>query len=396
MKLKQTPADFAVEEISDARPDSFGPFAFYRLRKTGWTTPDALQIVCRKFDVAWARLSYGGLKDRHAETIQYLTIDHGPQRPMSHERMDLTYLGQRREHYSSRNILANRFTITLRSLAADDVDPILQRCAEVDRMGVPNYFDDQRFGSVTADGRFIGRELVRGNFEEALKLALVEPYEFDRSETKTEKQVLRDHWNDWPTCKAKLPKGHARSLITYLCDHPTKFKGAIERLRPELQGMYLSAYQSELWNRILSRWIMANTTEAERGSVIQERGPMPIPLQLKPEVFEEWKQLSIPLPSPKAQLDPTTTLGQIFYGVLIEEELTLKKLKVQGLDRPFFSRGEREACLWPRGLKAEPGNDELNQGRKKLTLRFDLPRGAYATMVVKRLTNSQETTPVRE
>src|SRR2546425_8917597 len=35
--------------------------------------------------------------------------------------------------------------------------------------------------------------------------------------------------------------------------HPTDFKGALERLRPELRGLYLSAYQSYLWNRMLAR-----------------------------------------------------------------------------------------------------------------------------------------------
>jgi tRNA pseudouridine13 synthase len=35
-------------------------------------------------------------------------------------------------------------------------------------------------------------------------------------------------------------------------------------------------------------------------------------------------------------------------------------------------------------------DDELNAGRKALTLRFDLPRGGYATMLVKRVTSVAE------
>ena len=37
-------------------------------------------------------------------------------------------------------------------------------------------------------------------------------------------------------------------------------------------------------------------------------------------------------------------------------------------------------------LIATPDADELNKGRRKMTLRFDLPRGSYATMLVKRVT----------
>ena len=58
-------------------------------------------------------------------------------------------------------------------------------CNQVASLGLPNYFDDQRFGSVTDEGgEFIGRLLVRGQFEAALKLALAAPYEHDRAEQK--------------------------------------------------------------------------------------------------------------------------------------------------------------------------------------------------------------------
>src|SRR6185369_14641181 len=42
MIVKQTPEDFRVEELTAARPAVSGPFALYRLEKSGWTTPDAL------------------------------------------------------------------------------------------------------------------------------------------------------------------------------------------------------------------------------------------------------------------------------------------------------------------------------------------------------------------
>ena len=48
MKLKQLPEDFQVEELTDFTPKDQGPFAFYRLEKRGWTTPDAMSIVRRR------------------------------------------------------------------------------------------------------------------------------------------------------------------------------------------------------------------------------------------------------------------------------------------------------------------------------------------------------------
>ena len=92
MKLKQIPADFRVDELTDAAPHGDGPFAFYRLHKVGWTTPDALQAIARRWDLHFNQFGYGGLKDRHADTTQHLTILHGPPRNLSHQRIELTYL----------------------------------------------------------------------------------------------------------------------------------------------------------------------------------------------------------------------------------------------------------------------------------------------------------------
>ena len=390
MKLKQTPADFRVEELTEARPDGPGPFAFYRLCKTGWTTPDALQQIARSWNLRYDQFGYGGLKDRHAETIQYLTIFRGPKRNYTAERIDLEFLGNRFEPFSSREISANRFAVVLRDLKRDEIDPIAARAEAVGRVGMPNYFDDQRFGSVTPDGQFVAKELCLGRFENALKLALAAPYEHDRADAKKEKAILLEHWADWPTCKAKLPKGHARSLVTYLADHPTNFKGAIARLRPELQGLYLSAYQSDLWNRILAKWLIGKFPAESLSSIQQHRGSLPVVEIVPSELEPRWNEFWLPLPSPRLKPEPEADYWAQLEAVLLEEGLSLKQLKVQGLDKPFFSKGERVACLRPRDLRWQTAPDELNRNREKLTLNFDLPRGAYATLIVKRISGSND------
>ena len=90
MKLKQLPDDFYVEERTDVTPAERGPFALYRLEKRGWTTPDALAALRRRWEMEPRRLSYGGLKDRHAHTVQYLTILHGPRRGLHHHDITVT------------------------------------------------------------------------------------------------------------------------------------------------------------------------------------------------------------------------------------------------------------------------------------------------------------------
>ena len=148
MKVKQRPEDFQVEELTDRIPSGAGPYALYRLEKSGWSTPDALAAVQRRWRIDSRRISFGGLKDRHARTVQFLTIYRGPQRNLSQQAIAVRYLGQAAEPYTSKDIRANRFRLTLRDLDAGALPSMEQAIDEVRREGVPNYFDDQRFGSV--------------------------------------------------------------------------------------------------------------------------------------------------------------------------------------------------------------------------------------------------------
>jgi tRNA pseudouridine13 synthase len=238
MKIKQSPDDFIVEELTNVVP-SEGPFALYRLEKSGWTTNDAIMAVRRRWRIDARRLSYGGLKDRHAHTFQHLTIFRGPRRDFSQDVISLAYLGQVREPFSSTSICANRFGITVRNLTPAQVEVARHALEETKRDGIANYFDDQRFGSVSAGQDFVARQLVLGDFETALKLALAEPYEHDRAAARREKETLHQYWGDWKACKQALPRGHARSLVDYLVSHPADFRGAFARMRQDLASLYL-------------------------------------------------------------------------------------------------------------------------------------------------------------
>lgn len=386
MKLKQRPEDFQVEELTAVQPTEEGPFALYRLEKQGWATHDALNAIRRRWQIHESRLSYGGLKDRHAATAQYFTIRQGPRRGLQQQGIVLKYLGQLPHPYGSRDITANRFTVTLRSLSADEAAAALPRLEAVQREGVPNYFDDQRFGSVAPDGASPARSLVLCHWEEALQLALMAPWEHDRAEQKREKAILRQHWNDWPTCKEQLPRSHARSLVDYLVSHPTDFRGAAQRLRPDLLSLYLSAYQSFLWNRLLASWLQQQCRPEQLFAVALRLGPVPMYQNLDADQQRTLAALQLPLPSARLRLEEGDPLQPLLTAAFADQQLTWSEMKLKGIRKPFFSRGERPALCLPERLSWEHGPDEHQTGRDKLVLRFDLQKGSYATLIVKRIT----------
>jgi tRNA pseudouridine13 synthase len=239
------------------------------------------------------------------------------------------------------------------------------------------------------DGAFIARHLVLGQFEEALRLALAGPYEHDRAEQKKEKALLNAHWGDWPTLKERLPRGHARSLVDYLVHHPTDFRGAVARLRPELRGLYLSAYQSHLWNRMLSDWLRQHCQPDQLVTVRLRLGVVPMHQGLDDAQQQQLRELTLPLPSSRLHLEAGDARAAVVQAMLAEEGLELGQLKVKGIREMFFSRGERAALCLPGHLEYATSPDERQPGRRQLRLAFDLPRGCYATLIIKRITDAR-------
>lgn len=391
MKLKQLPEDFQVEEITNLSPTAQGPFALYRLTKRSLGTPEAIYQLCRAWKLAPQRVSYGGLKDRHALTTQHLTIAHGPPRDLHTRTWTLRHLGQIDRPFASTDLVGNRFVIVLRDLSKPESSRLRTRLEQTREDGVANYFDEQRFRSVSRSGEFVGRALIAGDFDRALYLALAEPYAYDRPADRELKARLRQHWGQWSLLRASLPPGPAHRVAAYLADHPDDLAGAFSRLPYELQSLYLSAYQSHLWNRLLEQWIIRHARRGQLVYLTKAAGGWCLLRRLSPEDVTFWRGCHLPLPSARLRLPDADPLASVLMEILGSEGLTLAQMKVPGLRRPFFSKGSRAAWFWPEELTIERAADDLHPGRRKLTLRFTLPRGCYATMLVKRVTAVTQT-----
>lgn len=387
MKLKRQPEDFRVEELSDF-PIEGGDFAVYRLAKRGLGTPEAIEEILRRWKLERRRIAYGGLKDRHAVTTQLLTIYRGPAHGLQHTHFQLEYLGRAARPYQASDIRANRFEVTLRSLAADALPRAAAALENLRAAGVANYFDDQRFGSLGASGEFIARPWIAGDYERTLWLALADPCPADNAAELEEKRLLRELWGDWLALKQQLARSHRRSIVTYLCDHPRNFRGAIARLRVDLRSIYVAAFQSALWNRMLAD-LLEQTCPERLVPITFRMGELPFYRDLPDDVAQTLLATRLPLPSARLKLEPGP-VRDLVESSLARQGLALREIRLKFPRDTFFSKGWREAVLMPHGLEYETAADDLYQGRQKLTMRFELPRGAYATMLVKRITLDTE------
>ncbi len=387
MKLKSQPEDFIVEELTDFQVSS-GSFALYRLEKQSLGTPEAAQAIVGQWNLARDAVHHGGLKDRHASTTQYVTIHRGPRQDLQDRSFKLNYLGQAPRHFTAKDIRSNRFAITLRSLTETVAGIASSRLNTLAAGGLVNYFDDQRFGSLGVSGTFIAHPWCMGDYERALYLSIAEPNVHDRPREKEQKAILREFWGRWPECKDRLDRSHRRSIVTYLVDHPTDFKRAIALMRPDLRSIYLSAFQSFLWNRWLSAIIEAKIDSSQRSMIESDCGPLWVPaIQSTNEAANiHWlEDLELPLPSAR-QHEWSEDLFPYLENILTNLEMKVHEIRLKFPRDTFFSRGVRNAWLKVADLQFAFDDDEQSEGRKKLQLLFTLPRGAYATMIVKYVT----------
>lgn len=391
VKLKSQPDDFQVDELSDF-PLENGPFAVYRLTKESLGTPEAITAILQRWNLSRSQISYGGLKDRHAVTQQWVTIHRGPRQDLEQNKFLLAYQGQAQRPFTPQDIAGNRFRIVLRDLSLERAAAIAENAGSVVRDGIPNYFDDQRFGSLGESGEFIARPWCQGNYERALWLAIGEPNSHDRPDERVEKEILRQHWGNWETCKAQLPRSSRRSIVTYLVDHPTHFRNAFALVRVDLRSLYLAAYQSDLWNRILAAWIQGNCRSEVLRPVQLATATVPFYRTLNDNERVALAGLELPLPSARLHLDDGPLLT-LYQQILAEQGLELRELRVKYPRDSFFSKGERSAVVVPEDWSCVPGPDDRYPGRQRATLQFRLARGAYATMLVKRLTELPSTAP---
>jgi tRNA pseudouridine13 synthase len=392
LKIKRLPEDFQVEELT-AFPSTGGSYALYRLQKRSIGTPEAIDEVVRRWKIPRHRISYGGLKDKHAVTTQFVTLQNGPRRNLAEQGFELRYVAQAAKPFTPHEISANRFSIVLRDLSDAALARAVESIAQVRIEGLANYFDDQRFGSVGVSGEFIAQAWCAGNYERALWLALADPHPDDRTDERRQKELLREQWGKWRECKGALERSHRRSIVTYLADKPPDrpdYRGAFARLKVDLRGLYLAAFQSCLWNRMLARFLRQEAPAGELADVSLQLGPVPFFRGLNAELAAHIQSMQLPLPSARLHLNPENPndapLIKLIGEVLGEFGLELRQLRVKYPRDSFFSKGSRAVAVPVAGLEAESADDDLYPGRKKLVLRFDLPRGSYATILVKRLT----------
>jgi len=383
--LRHDPEDFQVDEIPLYEPCGEGDHLYLRVEKRGLTTYDllrdlALALRCKERD-----LGYAGLKDARAITRQTVSVpSRTPDDVKGLQLPGIKILAAtlHRNKLRPGHLAGNRFHIRIHRPGHD----ALQRANEVldilSATGVPNRFGEQRYGALGNSHR-VGRAILRQDFATAVDEIIGDPQDIVLPAWR--EAALAYHSGDLETAFDRLPR-HCRperGLLSALRNRQ-KPRQAVLAMPRKLLRLYLSAYQSSLFDRLVEQRL-ASLGDIWPGDIAYKHTSGacfvvtdPVTEQRRAEAFEI--SATAPLYGFKVRL-ATARAGRLEETLLEQEQLTLQAFR---LSAGLAMEGER------RPLRVPVQTPVCHNEGEDLLLSFALPRGSFATTVLAEVMKPRE------
>lgn len=403
-QLRQEVEDFIVKEVTNREEGQEGKYLILELVKRDWDTHHLIRTLGRILQISQKRISVAGTKDKRALTTQKISIydvDAPEIEKIYLKDVELKVLGRSRKSIELGDLWGNDFRITIRSIAhsPEETSKLLEKTTNqiLAQNGVPNFFGIQRFGSVRPVTHLVGKAIVEGDFEKAAMLYIAEPFPDEPEETKEARQFVketRDFKEGLKTYPLRL--GHERAMMNHLIANPDDFAGTFPVLPKNLYRMFVHGYQSYMYNIILCRRIEKGLplNQAVEGDIVCFKNEHGLPDSSKTEyvtagtvtamnrlIKRNRAFVTAPLPGYNTEF-ASGVPGEIEQAVLEELKVPLQGFNIEKIPE-MSSKGIRREILLQVEPKFEIAEDELNPGKSKAVLEFMLPKGSYATTVLR-------------
>lgn len=388
--IRSSREDFRVGEIldpglveSERRP---GYVPVYVVRKEGIDTPHAAEELASRLR---SRVSFAGLKDSHAVTVQYASAtssraDDPPLVKGSMFRAErLGYLPGpiRREMMSG-----NRFTVVVRT--EDDISRSVSEVYEAClARRLPNLFGYQRFGLRGTVNHRVGRAIFHRDFRSAVQILLGEPRQGESPRGAEARRLASEE--RYAESLELFSRGQdiERRAASHLSRRPGDYLGAMRRIPIVPRRLFVNAYQAYIFNRSACDCVAAglDISRAEDGDNWAE---------LAADRLRAGKPHGVNEPVPEGALPLIQLVGYGFrnYGsrfdefvmrILEEESVNPRDFYIKEAEELSSEGGFRSASLLAKEMTQEPGPGVD-------TLSFSLGRGEYATTVLREILKPED------
>lgn len=383
--LRTTAEDFLVEEIPRDRKQTSGPFLICRLTKKNWELQHAVKEIAKRLGVSHRRIGWAGTKDRNAVTVQWISLyDVTPEQAAAVSLKDITLepLTRSNEGLSLGDLQGNRFDIIIRHPDPTDLHDRVRSVSETVAAGVPNYFGLQRFGAIRPVTHRVGEWILKGDYERAVLTYVGMEFPGEPEDIRAIRLAFSATRDPVPALRSlPVQMNFERAMLHHLVECPGDYAGALQVLPPKLLSMFVSAFQSYLFNRALSRRIddgytLNDPQDGDRLLFANGRTDTVTAVNRgSAAIHLKRGRCTIALFMPGKEKFEARTPG---------EQATETLLAEYGISPGDFARASvfvrtnYEGAWRPVGLRAVI---QSAIGEESLRLRFTLPPGHYATTV---------------
>jgi tRNA pseudouridine13 synthase len=388
--IKRVNEEFRVSEVIDTSflanistvQDEHHKYPLYILEKRNIDSNHAIFEIRRKLGI---KLKVIGLKDAKAVTKQYASSEQTKniikEAATAHTLLSLK--GFTKTPIGKSSLSGNAFTITIHDPIISDISSFIPEIKNI-----ANFYGLQRFGSERMVTHLVGKEIVKRNFQKAVELLLSFTTEYDTTMSIEIRNKSRDP-KKYSQIIRELPK---RMDIEYqVMSVLEKGKGPIAALRSvpiNIRRLFVQAYQAYIVNKCISIAVLngENVVKSKEGDLcfeienssvfgrIRKYNPS---TDLISQTVPAIRLIGYTFQPGKGRFDKITE------EIMSNEGITPREFYIKEMQELSAQGGFRQAPLWSKDFTF----------RGSLTVCFKLPKGSYATTLLRELIKPDD--PVR-
>jgi len=406
-KLRVRIDDFHVTELFLYPPKKDnGHFTIAEVSARNWETNTLVHEIANRLHFSKKRISFAGNKDKRALSTQLMSFERVPSEYLFQINIkDVSFENIYQSDIPVRigDLLGNRFEITVRNIDSAITPEQIKKLIFplVTWGGFPNFYGIQRFGVIRPITHLVGKYIIQGNFEKAVMTYVAHPVKTENEVTyalREELEKTRDYskaFRSYPDT-LNFEKAMLNKLIQDLYD----FIGALKELPKNLLLMFINAYESFIFNKILSERIRRQIPihQAIVGDIIYPVKKNIITNEIIPVKESNLDKVNRQISKKKAVVTGLLIgydtvfadgeMGEIEHMVIDAQRIDPRDFIIPEIPFLSSSGSRRPVLALMPFLKWKIHIDELSKEHQALRLDFELQKGCYATSLLREIMKS--------
>ncbi len=391
-RIKERPEDFLVEELPLYEPSGGGEHLYLRVAKTDMAHHELVALLRAHFGVTDREIGVAGMKDRAAVTSQTVSI-HLPRRPelrsIQHDRIQVLWADWHTNKLRRGHLAGNRFSIRIRGVEPTRAPAMWRALRAFETEGVPDAFGAQRFGT-RANGHVLGRLVLLERWAELLgELLGTEGTPFPESQRAARELAQAGDWEG--ALAAWSRREHAERAALRALAGGADARRAVRAMARDVVALWVSAWQAAVFNRVLGERAAEGALGLLREGDVAWKHANGAQFAVDAQALAGTGDGALAERARRFEISPTGVLPGAeavpSAGRTLERERAA--IEAFGMEPGFFAAPNPWQPGGRRPFRVRVANTEIEAGADQhgtfIRVAFDLPAGAYATMVLQAL-----------